>query len=44
MRIFKIVKIMLVLFISIATLHNTALAQQWSAEQQEVWKAGVVFR
>ena len=30
---------MLVLFIGMAVLSNTALAQEWSAEQQDVWKA-----
>jgi ketosteroid isomerase-like protein len=39
MKMQKIFKIMLVLFIGIAVLSNTALAQEWSAEQQEVWKA-----
>ena len=39
MKMQKIFKIMLVLFIGIAGLSNTALAQEWSAKQQEVWKA-----
>ncbi len=39
MRKQKIFKIMLVLFIGMAVLSNTAFAQKWSAKQQEVWKA-----
>ncbi len=39
MRKHKIFKIMLVLFIGMAVLSNTAFAQKWSAKQQEVWKA-----
>ena len=39
MRKHKIFKIMLVLFIGMAVLSNTAYAQKWSAKQQEVWKA-----
>ena len=38
MKMQKILKIMLVLFIGMAVLSNTALAQEWSAEQKEVWK------
>ena len=39
MKMQKILKIMLVLFIGMLVLSNAALAQEWSAEQQEVWKA-----
>jgi ketosteroid isomerase-like protein len=39
MKMQKILKIMLVLFVGMAVLSNTALAQKWSSEQQEVWKA-----
>ncbi|MHA2329926.1 MAG: DUF4440 domain-containing protein [Candidatus Hodarchaeales archaeon] len=38
MKMQLISKIMLVLFIGMAVLSNTTLAQEWSAEQQEVWK------
>jgi len=39
MRKQKIFKIMLVLFIGMTVVSNTAYAQKWSAKQQEVWKA-----
>jgi len=39
MKMQKILTIMLVLFIGMSVLSNTALAQEWSSEQQEVWKA-----
>ena len=39
MRKQKIFKIILVLFICMAVVSNTAFAQKWSAKQQEVWKA-----
>jgi len=39
MKMQKIFTIMLALFIGMVLLSNTASAQKWSAEQQEVWKA-----
>ena len=39
MKTQKISKIMLMLFISMAVLSNTAVAQEWSEEQKEVWAA-----
>jgi ketosteroid isomerase-like protein len=39
MKMQTITRAMLMLFISIQVLSNTALAQEWSAGQKEVWKA-----
>jgi ketosteroid isomerase-like protein len=39
MNLQKMLKIMLVLFVGMVILSNTALAQKWSSKQQEVWNA-----
>jgi ketosteroid isomerase-like protein len=38
MKLQKIFKIMLVLFIGMAVTSNTTFEQEWSEEQKEVWK------
>ena len=39
MKIQQLFRILFVLFIALVVCTNTAVAQEWSAEQQEVWKA-----